>query len=798
MFIQLKRTFVMLVALVLLTPLFSPFGEKAAAYGVMNHERVVDAGNKHFVILKEDGSVWSWGDNTFGQLGSNGISPSSNKPAPIQKQDGNRLLNIKAIAAGGDHTVALDNNGNVWTWGRNAYGQLGHSASVKKNEHPTQVKELSNIIAVAAGDHHTLAVDVSGQVWAWGRNAYGQLGSSVGSTMITPTLVSSVSNVIAVAAGAEHSVALKRDGTVWAWGRNTVGQLGNGETTDVNYTPMKVPGLTNIMEIAAGANHTVALKQDRTTVWAWGSNSYGQLGDGGREQKLYPIQVEGMTNVESISTGANHTMAIKEGGSVWMWGRNASGTQSIRTTPIQVKGMTNAVAIGGGGYDFDDYTLAISQEGTVWSWDKMSSDSTTKLPIFKQVSGIDNVMRYNEFPFVQGGQVLLRYIGDANTNSVKVNGSFNDWVDLPLQNVGGNVWELQVNLAPGEYNYGFIVNGKWTLDPLNRRKTVDDFGSPFSVLKVLPYATTGPSIDNREVTFIYDSYADHNKLELDAETEYVAVRGSFSNWVEIPLEKQTNNTWTLTKTIEPGDYYYTFVVRDKRSSNAVERIDALNPNIETNSVTGLTRNKLHVDEELVIKVPVTGITVDKGPNLDLVVGEQETIRETVRPSNASNKNVIWTSSNPSIVNVDATGKLTALSKGTAVVAVSTVDGGKIAMVNVTVNERDNAVSYPRVGYKDQGHRTGVSTNKSWKISFSEELDWSTVHLQSVYVLNDSGVKVPIAHISRNNGRTLELRPADGFQYQRGATYYLFVEKTVQTKYGKALKEPVQMKFTIGL
>ena len=135
--------------------------------------------------------------------------------------------------------------------GRNT-GGLGHSSGNVMNENPDKAllpAIAGKIVAIAAGDYHTLAVDATGRVWAWGKNGYGQLGSAVGTgtplATDMPTLVPGVAGIVAVAAGAEHSVALKSDGTVWTWGRHTTGQLGNGETTDVNYAPSIVPGLTN-------------------------------------------------------------------------------------------------------------------------------------------------------------------------------------------------------------------------------------------------------------------------------------------------------------------------------------------------------------------------------------------------------------------------------------------------------------------------------------------------------------------------------------------------------------------------
>lgn len=802
MFNRLKERYV-IITMLLILPLLLPFAQQVDAYGIINHENVVDAGKNHFIILKEDGSVWSWGNNTYGQLGAKRTEDSAN-PLPILKEDGNRLSNIVAVAAGGNHSVALDSSGKVWTWGYNYNGQLGHSPANTKNANPTIVMNLPKIVAIAAGDQHTLAVDERGIVWSWGRNAYGQLGyTTSGISAITPKAIATsngFSDIVAIEAGAEHSVALKRDGTVFAWGRNTVGQLGNGETTDVNTTPVKVPGLVDIMEIAAGDNHTLALKQDRTTVWAWGSNSSGQLGDGGREMKLQPVQVQGIQNIKAIAAGDNHTIAIKEDGSVWTWGRNTSGSGSYRTTPIQIIGLNNAMAIGGGG-ETDSFTLAVAADGSVWKWNKTSSDSTTKLPIFQKVSGIDDVMKLDEFPFVQGNQVLFRYIGNSGTGDVKVNGSFNDNIDLPMIKKSGNVWELQIELQPGEFHYGFKVNGVWTVDPLNRDKMIDDFGRTFSVLKVAPYASVGPIIDNKEVTFTYSSFDAINWLELDAKTASVSVAGNFGenyHWIEIPLIKQKNNIWKLTRTLAPGDYYYSFFVRDALTGAVPEkRNDPLNTGLQTDSLTGISRNTFTVSEEVLTKIPVSGITLNKGPLLDLMVGEQEIVAARISPSNATNKNVKWVSSNSTVVSVDA-GKLTAHSKGTAVITASAVDGGEMATVTVTVHQQPNAISFPRVGYKEFKAKTGVAPTKIWYVKFGKEPNMESIE-GNVYIRDESGADFPVGYRLGSDKRTLEIHPLNNFTYKRGATYYLFIEPTVKAMYtNENIKEPVQMKFQIAL
>ena len=147
------------------------------------------------------------------------------------------------------------------------------------------------------------------------------------------------------------------------------------------------------------------------------------------------------------------------------------------------------------------------------------------------------------------------------------------------------------------------------------------------------------------------------------------------------------------------------------------------------------------------------------------------------------------------MNVDASGKLTAISKGTAVIICSTIDGGKTATITVTVNEQDPVVSYPKVGYKEFGSHTGVIPSKVWKVKFNQALDRNSLVPDNVYILNESGIKVPLAYLLQKDEKTLEIRLADGFQYNAGATYYLFIEKGVKTKTGSNLKEPIQMKFS---
>ena len=249
----------------------------------------------HTIYVKDDGTVWAWGNNNNGQLGD-GSATSKNTPVQVSG-----LYSMTAVAAGSGHTVALKNDGTVWAWGNNSTGQLGNGNFTPSNPTPAQVSGLSGmssgvVIAVAAGYDHTVALKNDGTVWAWGNNATGQLGNGNITPSNTPVQVSGLSGVTAVAAGFGHTVALKSDGTVRTWGNNTKGQLGNGltnGTTIDSAIPVVVSGMVGVTDIAAGYEGSVVLKgafKGDGTVWAWGSNSNGQLGNGLAVDSAIPVQ----------------------------------------------------------------------------------------------------------------------------------------------------------------------------------------------------------------------------------------------------------------------------------------------------------------------------------------------------------------------------------------------------------------------------------------------------------------------------------------------------------------------------
>ena len=201
-------------------------------------EPQIEAGNSHTIALKSDGTVWAWGSNSDGQLGD---GTYTDRKTPVQVID---LIDVTDIAGGGDHTIALVSGSTVWAWGSNDYGQLGDGTTTDITT-SVQVSGLSSVTAVAAGDNHTIALKPDGRVWACGSNDYGQLGDGTNTNSTTTVQVSSFTvytsstGTPSIAAGGEHTIALKSDGTVWGCGSNDEGQLVNGTNTN-RRTPVQV------------------------------------------------------------------------------------------------------------------------------------------------------------------------------------------------------------------------------------------------------------------------------------------------------------------------------------------------------------------------------------------------------------------------------------------------------------------------------------------------------------------------------------------------------------------------------
>ena len=324
---------------------------------------VVASGGYHTVAIKSDGTLWAWGYNGYGQLG---LGDNTDRNTPTQVGSATDWM---AVAAGYYHTVALKTNGTIFTWGGNGYGQLGVGDTTARNT-PTQTYwwwgGYTDWSKIAAGYYHTMAIKTDGTLWTWGYNWYGQLGLGNSSIRVYPTQVNSARDWYAVAGGCYHTVAVKTTGTLWASGYNGYGQLGLGDTTNRNVFT-QVGSTVNWSAVAGGCYHTIGLRGG--ALWAWGYNGYGQLGVGDNTDRKNPAQ-EIYTDMDwaAIGGGYHHTVAIKKIGTIWTWGYNGSGQlgqddTTNRIIPTSVGSATEWAAITSGAY----HTVALKRIGTLWS-----------------------------------------------------------------------------------------------------------------------------------------------------------------------------------------------------------------------------------------------------------------------------------------------------------------------------------------------------------------------------------------------------------------------------------------------
>ena len=313
-----------------------------------------ETGQNPVLAIRDDGTVWGWnppkGCAEFGE--------------PVQVSG---MSGVVAISTGGYHNAALKDDGTVWAWGTNEDGQLGIGTTIgsRSRSKQVQVRGLSDVVAIAAGCDHSLAVKNDGTVWAWGSNDSGQLGDGTTTTRSMPVRVRGLSDVVAIAAGCDHSLAVKNDGTVWAWGSNESGQLGDGTTT-TRSMPVRIRGLSDVKAIASRLVQSLVVKSDGT-VWAWG---WGWIGEGSTTGQIStPIQFSGLTEIISIGRGSSHIVALKDDGTVWTWGNNnkcqlGDGSRADSLAPVHVRGLSGVVAIAAA----RDYTVALKDDGTLWAW----------------------------------------------------------------------------------------------------------------------------------------------------------------------------------------------------------------------------------------------------------------------------------------------------------------------------------------------------------------------------------------------------------------------------------------------
>jgi len=416
---------------------------------------IVEGGENYSVVLKADGTVWATGVNNYGQLGD-GTTVNKSTLVQVKGVGGvGFLTDVVQIAVGQYYTVAVKSDGTVHAWGFNNYGQLGDGTLVQKLT-PVQVKGvggvgyLTGVSRVAVNMQHSLALKSDGTVFAWGRNVFGELGNSTSNDSSTPVQVKGVggvdylTGVSQIAAGMYHSTALKSDGTVWSWGYNVNGQLGDN-TADNKLTPVQttdiggVGFLTGVSNIEAGRHNSLALKSDGT-VWSWGYNEFGQLGDNTVVEKHAPVQVKGaggvgfLTNVVRINTADSFVLATKSDGTVWAWGYNSDkqlGDNTIvnKSAPVQVLGvsgigfLSEVASVGAGSL----HSLVIKTDGSVWAWGRGTNGQLGNDNILSQSFPIQAMIKSDTLSDFNGVASLSKGTYNFHTMAVKSDGTVWAW-----------------------------------------------------------------------------------------------------------------------------------------------------------------------------------------------------------------------------------------------------------------------------------------------------------------------------------------------------------------------------------
>ncbi len=389
----------------------------------------------HTVLVQANGTVTGWGDNSFGQIGNGTTATAQTTQATAIA--GWSLDHFIAVDAGNAHSVALKADGTVWTWGADNRGQLGNDAALANQYAPVQVSGLVNVVEIAAGGYHSLALASGGGVWSWGEDGVGQLGNGTFSGEPTfqpvPVAVSGLFAVHRIAAGANHSLAAynvyNNPSAVAGWGTNSSGQLGTGSVGSANQSPVTT-GFTNVIDMDGGWQHSVVARASGQ-VQTVGVGSSGQLGNNSTAQALTPVTAVfqtvppivltlPVTGATHIAAGQVHTLGAVTG-TVYGWGANYAGQLGNGTTnqsQVAVQGMQPGRDVAAGP-DFGDFSLALRASGEVYA---TGSDSQGQLGNDTAIANVASQARVGTL-----ARIAAIAAGDYHGLALRADGTLFSW-----------------------------------------------------------------------------------------------------------------------------------------------------------------------------------------------------------------------------------------------------------------------------------------------------------------------------------------------------------------------------------
>ena len=505
---------------------------------------------------------------------------------------------------------------------------------------------VSPVVKIEAGGYHSFAIKEDGTLLGWGKNDFGQLGDGTTTQRSIPVQI--MNDVIAVSAGGNHSLAIKTDNTLWAWGANWSGQLGDSTTTQRSI-PVQI--MNDVIAVSAGENHSLAIKTDNT-LWAWGKNDSGELGDGTNNLSNIPIKI--MDDVRAISAGQSYTLVIKNDNSLWSWGNNTynqlgDGTRSNRNIPLKILDdvMTTSAGIG--------FAVAIKNDNSLWLWGYNSKGQLGDMSLIRCHTPI-KYSAWGDFTSVSAGRnhviatnnTSLYAWGTNAEGQVGTGSSYTTQYFTP-QYITGNVLAISAG-----YDHSLALksdNSVWSwgqggYGQLGNRRTYRCF-SPTKIFDNNFIDLTSFELPETNITIgkgipiltkLTPLDADYKHIEWSSEDESIATVDEYGIVTGVGIGQTTLNA----------------------------------------TITDFSGNTFSANCAIIVAAPLVGsITLNK-TEAALKPADSVQLTATIAPENASDKAVVWCSSDTNIATVDDSGLVTAISVGETEIIATASDGSGVS------------------------------------------------------------------------------------------------------------------------
>lgn len=693
----------------------------------------IQAGDQHSLALKADGTVWSWGSNEFGQLGSHGTD--MNRLAE-RVQD---LSNITEIASYRSHNLALDQEGNVWAWGENWGGQMSNSLS--KTKSPYKVQGLPPIQHISTGSYHSLALDENGDVWIWGINDFG-LRDPQSDNYSEPIRVPGLSDIEKIASGDAHNLAIDQNGTLWAWGNNSYGEVGTGDSREVITVPEKIEDVESVSEIAAGDQFSIA-KTDDGKLYTWGRNQYGQLGDGTTNPQRTPSTVnikfvEGVKlNKSSVELKPNETTQLKA---------TVFPEDAISKEVVWSSSNEDVVTV-----DEDGRIKAVADSSLV---NEATITVTTKSGGYTDEAKVAIKIPVSDVEITKNVLTLERVFTDDGLSD--------------------DTYKLKANIYPYNATDKRII---W--------ESEDEDIVSVNPQGVLQAESSGQT--TVKATTIDGGWTDTIKVYVTLPVEEIHIRGE-----EDGLDMIEGQTSQLEYYIYPmnatDQYIYNWESSNDRvvEVNQNGEIEAKDSGSATITVTTMDKRK---KGEIRIKVErgehqkLSGFDIPS--TLSMKARDTKKINAEFIPFDATNKKLYWRSSDKDIATVDENGNVKALASGKVTITARSADGNKEKETEVTVGPNVN-------GWLLAKERSNVSRSKNWDIGFNMSLNPESISNKTVYIEDMYNRTIETNISLSSDKKTITLSPED--RLKGDTIYYLYVTDQIESDDGTPLKNGTKMVF----